>query len=58
MTLSYGTIRVRRPRVRDWEEWFESRVLPLFSKRTARVRDRIPDWIGTGSAGWVPYGSQ
>ena len=43
VTLSCGTIRVRRPRVRDLEERFESRVLPLFAKRTATVRDLIPE---------------
>lgn len=43
VTLSCGTIRVRRPRVRDLEEHFESRVLPLFAKRTRTVRDLIPE---------------
>ena len=43
VTLSCGTIRVRRPRVRDLEERFESRVLPLFAKRTRAVRDLIPE---------------
>ena len=28
LTLSCGTIKLRRPRVRDLEERFESRVLP------------------------------
>ena len=35
--------RLRRPRVRDLEERFESRVLPLFAKRTREVRDLIPE---------------
>ena len=43
MLLSSGTITVRRPRVRDLEERFESRVLPLFAKRTQQVRDLIPE---------------
>ena len=43
LTLSSGTITVRRPRVRDLEERFESRVLPLFAKRTQQVRDLIPE---------------
>ena len=30
LTLSSGTIQLRRPRVRDTEEQFESRLLPLF----------------------------
>ena len=43
LTLSSGTIRVRRPRVRDTEEQFESRLLPLFASRTSRVADLIPE---------------
>ena len=43
LTLSSGTIQVRRPRVRDLEEHFESRVLPLFTKRTRQVRELIPE---------------
>lgn len=43
LTLSCGTIAVRRPRVRDVEERFESRVLPLFAKRTREVRELIPE---------------
>ena len=39
LTMSCGTIKLRRPRVRDLEERFESRVLPLFAKRTREVRD-------------------
>ena len=39
LTMSSGTIQVRRPRVRDLEERFESRVLPLFAKRTRQVRE-------------------
>ena len=41
--MSSGTIQVRRPRVRDLEERFESRVLPLFAKRTRQVRELIPE---------------
>ena len=43
LTLSCGTITVRRPRVRDVEERFESRVLPLFVRRTAEVDALIPE---------------
>ena len=43
LTLSSGTIRVRRPRVRDTEERFESRLLPLFVRRTREVADLIPE---------------
>ena len=38
-----GAGQVRRPRVRDLEERFESRVLPLFAKRTRQVRELIPE---------------
>ena len=34
LTLGCGTITLRRPRVRGLEERFESRVLPLFARRT------------------------
>ena len=42
LTLSGGTIELRRPRVRNTEEKFESRLLPLFAKRTSKVADLIP----------------
>ena len=50
LTLSSGTIQVRRPRVRDLEEHFESRVLPLFAKRTRQVRELIPELYLQGLA--------
>lgn len=42
-TLSCGTIKVRRPRIRELEERFESRLLPLFVKRTKETADLIPE---------------
>jgi putative transposase len=42
LTLSCGTVEVRRPRVRGLEARFESRILPLFKKRTKRVSDLLP----------------
>ena len=42
LSLSSGTITVRRPRVRNTEERFESRLLPLFQRRTKEVGDLIP----------------
>ena len=42
LTLSSGTIQLRRPRVRDSEEQFESRLLPLFVYRTRKVAELIP----------------
>lgn len=43
LTMSSGTITVRRPRVRDLDNRFESRVLPLFARRTKEVRELIPE---------------
>jgi transposase-like protein len=37
-----GTITVRRPRVRDLTERFESKVLPLFTRRTREVGEVLP----------------
>jgi putative transposase len=43
LTLSCGTITLRRPRVRGLEGKFESRVLPLFARRTQEVNQLIPE---------------
>ena len=43
LTLSLGTIEIRRPRVRNLDERFESRVLPLFKRHTEQVRGLIPE---------------
>ena len=43
LTLSAGTITINRPRVRDLEERFESRILPLFERRTKEVNELIPE---------------
>jgi len=42
LTLGCGTIIVRRPRVRGLERRFESRVLPLFARRTGEVNRLLP----------------
>jgi len=42
LTLSHGTIAVRRPRVRGLEGRFESRVLPLFKRQTKEVTELLP----------------
>jgi len=42
LTLGCGTITVRRPRVRGLEERFESRILPLFVRRSKEVNQLIP----------------
>lgn len=43
LALSNGTIRLRRPRVRDSEEKFESQVLPLFQRRSVEVGQLLPE---------------
>ena len=40
--MSCGTIEVRRLRVRGLEERFESRVLPLFKRRTRQIGELLP----------------
>ena len=40
--MSNGTIELRRPRVRGLEERFESRILPLFKRRTQEVGTCFP----------------
>src|SRR5713101_7776780 len=42
LTLTSGTITVRRPRVRDLNERFVSRVLPLFKRQTREVGELLP----------------
>ena len=42
LAMNSGTITLRRPRVRGVEEWFESRVLPLFARRTKELGDLPP----------------
>jgi transposase-like protein len=43
LTLSQGTITVRRPRVRGLEQRFESRLLPLFLRQTREVTNLLPE---------------
>jgi putative transposase len=43
VTLSSGTVRIRRPRVRGLSERFESRILPLFKRRTEEVGRLLPE---------------
>ena len=42
LSLTSGTVEVRRPRVRGLEERFESRILPLFKRRTREVGELLP----------------
>jgi transposase-like protein len=43
LTLSSGTVEVRRPRIRGLSERFESRVLPAFARRTREVGELLPE---------------
>ena len=43
LSLMSGTITVRRPRVRGLEARFESRLLPLFKRRTEEVGRLLPE---------------
>jgi len=42
-SMMNGTVTVRRPRVRDLEERFVSKVLPLFKRRSQAVGDLLPE---------------
>jgi putative transposase len=42
LSMTCGTVEVRRPRVRGLEKRFESNVLPLFKRRTEQVGDLLP----------------
>ena len=42
-TTRLGTVGVRRPRVRNWDERFVSKVLPLFKRQSQEVRGLIPE---------------
>ena len=43
LALMSGPIEVRRPRIRGLEERFESRILPLFQRRTPEVAQLLPE---------------
>ena len=42
LSTTFGTIQLRRPRVRGLRERFESRILPLFKRRTEQVGELLP----------------
>jgi transposase-like protein len=43
LSLMSGTVTLKRPRVRGTEVPFESRILPLFKRRTKEVSEMIPE---------------
>ena len=52
LAMSSGTITLRRPRVRGVEERFESRVLPLFARRTKELGALLPELYLVRCGGW------
>ncbi len=42
LSMMAGTIELRRPQVRGLEQRFESRILPLFVRRTEQVGELLP----------------
>ena len=49
VALMNGTITIRRPRVRGMDARFESRILPLFQRRTPEDAKLLPSCICTAS---------
>lgn len=43
LTLSCGTVELKRPRVRGLEQRFVSKILPLFARRTKEIGDLLPE---------------
>lgn len=43
LSLSCGTVTVRRPRVRGLQQRFEARVLPLFKRKSKSVARMLPE---------------
>jgi transposase-like protein len=43
LSTSIGTLTVKRPRIRATEEAFESKVLPLFQRKTKQVGELLPE---------------
>lgn len=43
LALMNGTVTIRRPRIRDTEEKFESMVLPYFKRRSKELGELLPE---------------
>jgi len=43
LALMNGTVRIRRPRVRNTEERFESMILPYFKRRSKELGEVLPE---------------
>lgn len=49
-SLQSGTIKVKRPRLRDLEEKFESAIMPLYAKRSKEISNLLPELYLQGLA--------
>lgn len=58
LSWTAGTITLRRPRVQGLAERFESRILPLFKRRTREVGVLLPELYLHGLAQSEPSGSE
>jgi hypothetical protein len=59
VALMNGTITIRRPRVRGLDARFESRILPLFQRRTPEIANLLPELDLHGlSSGDTPVSSR
>ena len=56
LAMMGGTVEVCRPRLRGLEERFESRILPLFRRRTEQVGELLPQLylhgLAQGTSSW------
>jgi hypothetical protein len=56
LSMMAGTIELKRPRVRGLEQRFESRILPLFVRRTEQVGELLPQLylhgLAQGDSNW------
>ena len=50
VSLACGTIEVRRPRLRDLEERFESCLLPMFARQSRKLERMLPELYLEGLA--------
>lgn len=50
LAMMSGTVTIRRPRVRNTDEKFESRVLPLFKRRSKELGAVLPELYLHGMA--------
>lgn len=49
-SMQNGTITIKRPRLREVEEKFESAIMPLYAKRTKQISELLPELYLQGLA--------